>query len=88
MNAEVRATEMATVDRSARVTGEWAVPHLWDWDVTRLAASTELAGRDNGFSKSVRSDIVLTTVCAYRDAMWSLDDAAAALPLRRRAGCT
>ena len=45
------------------------LPGPWDWDVKRLAASIELAGRDNGFSKSARSDVVLTTVRAYREAM-------------------
>ncbi|HUE25488.1 MAG TPA: DUF2252 domain-containing protein [Solirubrobacteraceae bacterium] len=45
------------------------LPGPWDWDVKRLAASVELAGRDNGFSKSARSDIVLTTVRAYREAI-------------------
>jgi hypothetical protein len=45
------------------------LPGPWDWDVKRLAASMELAGRDNGFSKSARSDIVLTTVRAYREAI-------------------
>jgi uncharacterized protein (DUF2252 family) len=47
------------------------LPGPWDWDVKRLAASLELAGRDNGFSKAARSDIVLTTVRAYREAMRS-----------------
>ncbi|MDI1478887.1 DUF2252 domain-containing protein [Polyangium sp. y55x31] len=45
------------------------LPGPWDWDVKRLAASMELAGRDNGFSKSARSDIVLSTVREYREAM-------------------
>jgi len=45
------------------------LPGPWDWDVKRLAASMELAGRDNGVSKSVRSDIVLTTVRTYREAI-------------------
>jgi uncharacterized protein (DUF2252 family) len=45
------------------------LPGPWDWDVKRLAASMEVAGRDNGFSKSARSDIVLATVRAYREAM-------------------
>ncbi|KYG11441.1 hypothetical protein BE21_00870 [Sorangium cellulosum] len=47
------------------------LPGPWDWDVKRLAASVELAGRDNGFSKSSRSDIVQTTVREYREAMRS-----------------
>ncbi|MDI1451686.1 DUF2252 domain-containing protein [Polyangium sp. 6x1] len=45
------------------------LPGPWDWDVKRLAASLELAGRDNGFSKAARSDIVLATVREYREAM-------------------
>ena len=45
------------------------LPGPWYWDLKRLAASMEVAGRDNGFSKSARSDIVLTTVRAYREAM-------------------
>ncbi|MDC3957005.1 DUF2252 domain-containing protein [Polyangium jinanense] len=45
------------------------LPGPWDWDVKRLAASLELAGRDNGLSKSARSDIVQTTVREYREAM-------------------
>jgi uncharacterized protein (DUF2252 family) len=47
------------------------LPGPWDWDVKRLAVSMELAGRDNGFSQSARSDIVLTTVRAYHEAMRS-----------------
>jgi uncharacterized protein (DUF2252 family) len=45
------------------------LPGPWDWDVKRLAASVELAGRENGISKSARSDIVQTTVRGYREAM-------------------
>jgi uncharacterized protein (DUF2252 family) len=45
------------------------LPGPWDWDVKRLCASMELAGRDNGLSRSARTDIVLTTVRAYRRAM-------------------
>jgi uncharacterized protein (DUF2252 family) len=47
------------------------LPGPWDWDVKRLAASVELAGRDNGFSKPARSGMVLTTVRTYREAMQS-----------------
>jgi uncharacterized protein (DUF2252 family) len=47
------------------------LPGPWDWDVKRLSTSMELAGRENGFSTSARSDIVLTTVRAYREAMQS-----------------
>ncbi|KYF75112.1 hypothetical protein BE20_13195 [Sorangium cellulosum] len=47
------------------------LPGPWDWDVKRLAVSMELAGRDNGFSRSARSEIVLATVREYREAMRS-----------------
>jgi uncharacterized protein (DUF2252 family) len=42
------------------------LPGPWEWDVKRLAASFEIAGRDLGFSASVRSGIVSTAVRAYR----------------------
>ncbi len=42
------------------------LPGPWEWDVKRLAASFEIAGRDLGFSASVRSGIVTTAVRAYR----------------------
>jgi uncharacterized protein (DUF2252 family) len=41
-------------------------PGPWEWDVKRLAASFEVAGRDLGFSPSDRRDIVLTAVRIYR----------------------
>ena len=41
----------------------------WEWDVKRLAASVELAGRDRGFKPSVRRDAVLAAVGGYRRAM-------------------
>ncbi|MDI1437293.1 DUF2252 domain-containing protein [Polyangium sorediatum] len=47
------------------------LPGPWDWDVKRLAASIELCGRDHGFSKSARADIVQTAVREYREAMRS-----------------
>src|SRR5271163_442261 len=34
----------------------------WEWDVKRLAASLEVAGRDNGFTKKQRRGIVLRAV--------------------------
>src|SRR5215471_15804931 len=33
-------------------------PGPWEWDVKRLAASLEIAGRDNGFPAKERGDIV------------------------------
>ena len=45
------------------------LPGPWEWDVKRLAASLEVAGRDNGFTGKQRRDIVLTAVARYRLAM-------------------
>src|SRR5262249_36141417 len=47
------------------------LPGPWDWDVKRLCASMELCGRDHGFSTPVRSELVLTVVREYREAMRS-----------------
>jgi uncharacterized protein (DUF2252 family) len=41
----------------------------WEWDVKRLAASVEIAGRDRGFSPKLRRAAVLDAVRAYRTAM-------------------
>jgi uncharacterized protein (DUF2252 family) len=45
------------------------LPGPWEWDVKRLAASFEIAGRENGFSRKQRRAIVRQTVAAYRTAM-------------------
>ena len=45
------------------------LPGPWEWDVKRLAASFEVAGRDLGFSVADRREIVLAGVREYRDAM-------------------
>jgi uncharacterized protein (DUF2252 family) len=45
------------------------LPGPWEWDVKRLAASMEVAGRDNGFSGKERREIVGATVASYRRAM-------------------
>ena len=45
------------------------LPGPWEWDVKRLAASMEVAARDNGFSGKERRQIVLSTVTRYRQAM-------------------
>jgi uncharacterized protein (DUF2252 family) len=47
------------------------LPGPWEWDVKRLAASLEVAGRDNGFTTKQRRDIVLAAVTRYRQAMRS-----------------
>jgi uncharacterized protein (DUF2252 family) len=45
------------------------LPGPWEWDVKRLAASMEIAARDNGFPDSRRREIVLATVASYRTAI-------------------
>jgi uncharacterized protein (DUF2252 family) len=45
------------------------LPGPWEWDVKRLAASLEIAGRDNGFPVKQRRDIVTAAVARYRMAM-------------------
>src|SRR5260221_12038797 len=45
------------------------LPGPWEWDVKRLAASMEVAARDNGFPGKKRRQIVMATVASYRGAM-------------------
>src|SRR5258708_37149022 len=45
------------------------LPGPWEWDVKRLAASLEVAARDNGFSGKKRWQIVASTGRRYREAM-------------------
>ena len=45
------------------------LPGPWEWDVKRLAASLEVAGRENGFGVKQRRDIVTAAVASYRLAM-------------------
>jgi uncharacterized protein (DUF2252 family) len=45
------------------------LPAPWEWDVKRLAASLEVAARENGFSRKDRRKILLSTVARYRLAM-------------------
>jgi uncharacterized protein (DUF2252 family) len=45
------------------------LPGPWEWDVKRLAASLEVAGRGNGFAGKERRAIVAATVASYRQAM-------------------
>jgi uncharacterized protein (DUF2252 family) len=45
------------------------LPGPWEWDVKRLAASFEVAGRDLGFSPSDRRAIVQAGVREYRERM-------------------
>jgi uncharacterized protein (DUF2252 family) len=45
------------------------LPGPWEWDVKRLAASMEVAARENGFADKDRRAIVTATVAGYRQAM-------------------
>ena len=45
------------------------LPGPWEWDVKRLAASLEVAGRGNGFGGKDRGEIVMASVARYRQAM-------------------
>jgi uncharacterized protein (DUF2252 family) len=44
-------------------------PGPWEWDVKRLAASLEIAARDNGFAEKARKSVVRAAVRSYREAM-------------------
>jgi uncharacterized protein (DUF2252 family) len=41
----------------------------WEWDVKRLAASFEVAGREHDYPEILRREIVCRSVRAYREAM-------------------
>jgi uncharacterized protein (DUF2252 family) len=45
------------------------LPGPWEWDVKRMAASFEIAGRDRGFSAADRRAIVAAGVAQYREWM-------------------
>jgi uncharacterized protein (DUF2252 family) len=45
------------------------LPGPWEWDVKRLSASFEIAGRDRGFTPAQRRDVVLAGVAEYRTRM-------------------
>jgi uncharacterized protein (DUF2252 family) len=45
------------------------LPGPWEWDVKRLAASFEIAGRDRGFEPADRREIVRAGVNEYRERM-------------------
>jgi uncharacterized protein (DUF2252 family) len=50
------------------------LPGPWEWDVKRLAASLEVAARENGFGDGQRRDIVTAAVTSYRLAMRGFAD--------------
>jgi len=45
------------------------LPGPWEWDVKRMAASFEVMGRDRGFSRADRREVVMAGVREYRDRM-------------------
>ncbi len=45
------------------------LPGPWEWDVKRMAASIEIAGRDRQFKPAVRRTMVEDAVREYREAM-------------------
>jgi uncharacterized protein (DUF2252 family) len=45
------------------------LPGPWEWDVKRLAASLEVAGRGNGYQSGKRRQVVTAAVRRYREAM-------------------
>src|SRR6478609_46778 len=45
------------------------LPGPWEWDVKRLAASFEIAGRDRGFGPEDRRSVVTAGVAEYRARM-------------------
>jgi uncharacterized protein (DUF2252 family) len=48
------------------------LPGPWEWDVKRLAASIEIAGRERGYSAKERRDVVLAALRGYRETMRAL----------------
>ena len=44
-------------------------PAPWDWDVRRMIASIEIAGRQNGFSKKQRTQVLTDSANSYQSAM-------------------
>jgi uncharacterized protein (DUF2252 family) len=48
------------------------LPGPWEWDVKRLAASFEIAGRERGFDPAARRDVVAAGVEEYRVRMHEL----------------
>jgi len=50
------------------------LPGPWEWDVKRLAASLEVAARENGFAGKKRRAITAAAVAQYRNAMRDFAD--------------
>jgi hypothetical protein len=47
-------------------------PGPWEWDIKRLGASLEIAGRENGFSRKTRARVVRRAARSYRQTMREL----------------
>ena len=45
------------------------LPGPWEWDIKRMAASVEIAGRDVGLPAKERRQVVSACVCEYREGM-------------------
>src|ERR1700683_18695 len=45
------------------------LPGPWEWDIKRLAASLEVAGRGNGYPSGLRRKVVTAAAGRYREAM-------------------
>jgi uncharacterized protein (DUF2252 family) len=45
------------------------LPGPWEWDVKRLAASLEVAARDNGLTAKQRREVVVASAARYRQTM-------------------
>jgi uncharacterized protein (DUF2252 family) len=45
------------------------LPGPWEWDVLRLAASFEIAARENGFKRKQRDAVLAALAAQYREAM-------------------
>jgi uncharacterized protein (DUF2252 family) len=45
------------------------LPGPWEWDVKRLAASFEIAARENGFNRGQRDSVLTALARNYREAM-------------------
>jgi uncharacterized protein (DUF2252 family) len=50
------------------------LPGPWEWDVKRLVASVEVAGRDLGFPGAARERAVVSCARAYRERMLELSE--------------
>ena len=50
------------------------LPGPFEWDVKRLAASFEVAGRNRGFDAKQRRNVVMTVVRTYRETMATSSD--------------